>query len=427
MRLALITLLLLAPQAQAAVPDSRPVTQEQFKQLVKIFKNVVNRIDTLEKDVKDLQSRPSGGAPKKEDVIDLGASDSKIQSAPVEAASTRVGTHGQSLAMPNFKVYFDLDLINRPGTDSPFTFTNYHTFLFFEIIPTSDLQFSFDIGGFGSPNYYELDYQITSRLQMRFGKIWIPFDDLSPHNIFGGRVNVSRLAQSGQAAFLPDLWAELGVGLKYQLLETRNISMEAWLYIVNGFKDGGTDPIKLGNNYPSFGNSGVTVLDNNRDKAVGGRIHTLLGRKWGFGFSFYSGRWNAETSQTAQRLNIVGIDSQLRLKSTEFRVGLASMTAGLPEEVYNAAGDPKNFNRGAYYVEAGQKLGHDQQWKIVGRFGYVQPDNRVITFGDQQIVGGTLLWKPGLVEFSIESSRDLLKRDDKLSYSYSAARVIMAF
>ena len=58
-----------------------------------------------------------------------------MQSAPVEAASNRVGSHGQQLAMPNFKVYFDLDLILAPGitNPSPFTFTNYHGFLFFEI------------------------------------------------------------------------------------------------------------------------------------------------------------------------------------------------------------------------------------------------------------------------------------------------------
>ena len=103
------------------------------------------------------------------------------------------------------------------------------------------------------------------------------------------------------------------------------------------------------------------------------------------------------------------------------------MTAGLPPEVYTDPTDPKNFNRGGYYVEAGQKLGRDQQWKLLARFGYVQPDNRVISASDQQIVGGTLLWKRGLVEFSLEHSRDLLKRDDKLNYEYSAARVIMAF
>src|SRR3954451_5898636 len=81
-----IALLFFSTAAQAVVPDTRPVTQEQFKQLVKIFKNVVNRIDTLEKEVKDLESRPSGGAPKKEEVIDLSATDSKVQAAPVEAA-----------------------------------------------------------------------------------------------------------------------------------------------------------------------------------------------------------------------------------------------------------------------------------------------------------------------------------------------------
>jgi hypothetical protein len=419
--------------AHAAPADNRPVTQEQFRQLVKIFKNVVNRLDRVEKQVKDIESRP-GGPSKKEEVIDLGASDAKVMSAPVEAASTRVGAHGGSLAMPTFKVYFDLDLIHRPGTgNNVFTFTNFHTFLFFEIIPTPDIQFSFDMNGQGSPNYYELDYQATPRLQLRFGKIWIPFDDLSPHNIFGGRTNVSRLRLAGDA-FLPDLWAELGLGLKYQLIESKTISMTGWVYIVNGFGSGGTDPRQGGTNYPSFAGSAVGTLDNNRDKAIGGRIHTLLGRKWGFGFSFYSGRWNDETSSVAQRVNIVGIDSQLRLRATEFRAGLASMAVGLPggpgepyEPTPTNTNPGKSFTRGGYYVEAGQKLGREQQWKLLGRFGFVQTDNRVLSAGDQQLVGGTLLWKPGLIEYSFEHSRDLLKRDDKISYSYSAFRIIMAF
>src|SRR5579885_2905358 len=150
MRLVLIMLSVcfFCPRANAAQPDTRPVTQEQFKQLVKIFKNVVNRLDSLEKEVKDLESRPGGGgggnSQKKDEVIDLGASDSKVQSAPVESASSRVGTHGGMLAMPNFKTYFDLDLIDRPGTNNPLSFANYHAFLFFEIIPAPDIQFSFD-------------------------------------------------------------------------------------------------------------------------------------------------------------------------------------------------------------------------------------------------------------------------------------------
>src|SRR3954463_382714 len=68
---ALLACLALAPTAQAA--DNRPVTQEQFRQLVKIFKNVVNRLDKVEADVKDLESRGTSGGARKNEVVDLGA------------------------------------------------------------------------------------------------------------------------------------------------------------------------------------------------------------------------------------------------------------------------------------------------------------------------------------------------------------------
>jgi hypothetical protein len=47
--------------------------------------------------------------------------------------------------------------------------------------------------------------------------------------------------------------------------------------------------------------------------------------------------------------------------------------------------------------------------------------------GDQQIVGGTLLWKPSLIEYSIEYSQDLKVSPAKKNYSYTAARMVMAF
>ena len=45
---------------------------------------------------------------------------------------------------------------------------------------------------------------------------------------------------------------------------------------------------------------------------------------------------------------------------------------------------------------------------------------------DQTLVGGTLLWRPDLIEYSIEYSRDLKEIPGKPNYSYAAARVIVA-
>ncbi len=90
-----------------------------------------------------------------------------------------------------FKVFFDLSLYSL--TDyAKLTFANFHSFLFLDVIPNKDVQFSFDVSSSrGSPSFYELDWRVSPTTQIRIGKIRIPFDDLSPHSLFGGRTNVS--------------------------------------------------------------------------------------------------------------------------------------------------------------------------------------------------------------------------------------------
>jgi hypothetical protein len=408
----------------SAAADTRPVTQDQFKELLRIYKRQVDRFDKLEKKVNS-KSGAKPSADSSDGAIDLeNLSSAGIGEAPVQTGG---GSHGRSgVSTPGFKVYFDLNLIARPGIEN-FSFDTYHSFLFFELQPTPDIQFSFDVNP--SPRYYELDYQVTKKLQLRAGKIWIPFDDMSPHNIFGGRVNVSRLqAQSNAPAFLPDLWTDLGLGFRYALVDTSKFALNVYGYVVNGFREGGVDPKTNGSPYPKFSDL-PSAADNNRDKAVGGRVHMLVAGKLGLGLSYYTGRWSNDTGTSAvfdaQRLSILGIDGQIRIKSTEFRVGVATMALDLPTN--------EVANRGGAYVELGQKFGKTNDWKALARAGLTQLDDRVldnnplVALGDEQIVGGTLLWKPGLIQYSIEYNRDLGYAPSKKNYSYTAARIVMAF
>jgi hypothetical protein len=412
-----------APSTSIA-PDTRPVTQEQFKELIKIYKKQVERFDKVESKVNTLGTGTKPGKPGGADeAVDLnGLTSADNGAAPVNTGSGGSHQRTGAGAVPDFKVYFDLNLINRPGVEN-FSFDSYHQFLFFEILPTPDIQFSFDVST--SPKYFELDYQITPKLQMRAGKIWIPFDDMSPHNIFGGRVNVSRLAVPNAPAFLPDLWTDLGIGAKYSLIDKPKFSLELHAYIVNGFRDGGKDAVAPNSPYPSFADL-PTAPDNNRDKAIGGRVHTLIAQKVGLGFSYYNGRWNADGPNTVpMRLSIMGVDAQLRIKDTEFRTGLATMAVNLPTG--------RVANRGGAYVELGQKFGAKSDWKLLGRAGLLQLDDGVLdtsatqAVGDEQIVGGTILWKPSLIQYSIEYSQDLKYAPAKPNYSYTAARIVMAF
>ncbi len=278
--------------------------------------------------------------------------------------------------------------------------------------------FTFDISA--SPRFYELDYNITPKLQIRAGRIWIPFDDLSPHNIFGGRVNVSRLnpASNPTMQFLPDIWTDLGIGLRYQLIDTSALQGVAHLYAVNGFRDGGTDPSSqtTGQSYPNF-SSTVLGADNNADKSIGARVHMMWARKFGVGVSYFRGGWTPSTAPAGKGLSMLGLDGQLRLGPTEFRAGIASMNVDLPNDT---------MSRGGLYGEVSHRFGPRQQFRALARGGTLQLDNRVFDVTDQMIVGGALVYAPGMVELWGEYSQDLKVVTGKVNYSYAAARLVVA-
>jgi hypothetical protein len=317
---------------------------------------------------------------------------------------------------PNFKFYFDLWLINQPNV-MDFTFKNVHSYTFVDLIPDNKLTFSFSFNLASRSNYFELGYQTTPRLRFWGGKILIPFDDSFPHTLYGGRPNLSVFFMEGQTAFLPDLWAEPGVAMKYRLFDESSFRMDGIVYVTNGFQANASDPYpgRNGQIYPDF--TGITTIDlsdNNRDKAIGGRLETLWFRKLGIGGSYYTCRWSNQAS-ISERLTALGLDSQLRFSSTgtEFRGGVISINANLP-------GD--SFTRGGWYLEAGQKFGGRREWKALFRTGYRQNDNRVIEVSDQRLVGGMILWKPGLVQWSFETSRDMNDTPGKTNYSLTALR-----
>jgi hypothetical protein len=164
-----------------------------------------------------------------------------------------------------------------------------------EIAPDPKFYFGFEVSQ--NPRFYELDYQLTKRLTIRAGRIYIPFDDLSPHSYFGGRANVTRLSQPGTgSAFLPDLWTDLGVGIKFAFVQSKDTNLELNAYVVNGFGEGtspGTDAV-----YPDF--STTNLQDNNSAKSVGARLQlSLLGETLVVGTSGYYGRYSNQNNPEA--------------------------------------------------------------------------------------------------------------------------------
>jgi hypothetical protein len=374
---------------------------------------IVSRRCLKESDDGGSSGLPAAPSSSSDEAVDL----SDVNATSAATGSSMAETHGGANGgtAPNFKVYFDFNVVNRPGQDN-FDFENYHSFLLFEIAPTPDITFSFDIEPV--PKYYELAYQVTKKLQFRVGKIFIPFDDLTPHNIYGGRINTSRLEVTGQDnPFLPDLWTDLGGAVRYQFLDTTRIALEGDIYVVNGFGEGGTDPTGQSPIYPNFADVAVTNPDNNREKAYGGRLHTILYNTFGIGLSYYRDRWSSD-NHDPEFITIYGADSQIRFNRYELRAGVIQMNVNLP------TGD---FTRGGFYAELGRLLGNKDQYKVLARGGKIQFDSRVAdATTDQTIIGGMLIYKPNVIQYAVEYSRDIQKNANKFTYGYFDASIIVA-
>jgi hypothetical protein len=356
----------------------------------------------------------SGGKrkPSQDEAVDL-KNMGDVSRTPITSGEAH---HHGGGAQPMFRVLFDLLLDLRPGI-SPLTFDSYHNLLMVDFTPRPELTFSFEVSP--SPRYYELDYQINPHLTLRAGRIWIPFDQVNPHNYFGGRVNTTFTQPPGAPAFLPDLWTDLGLGLKYQLIDTKELEVEGHVYVTNGFQAGGTDPLGVvGNNYPNF--SGVPNIDNNTDKAVGVRLHALAANVFGIGASVYESRYTND-GQPDRRVVMVGADAQLRLNSGfEAGLGYIFMKVGLPPP---SAQD--SFLRGGFYGEIGQKFA--SRFKLMARAGTAQNDNRLIAVTDQSLVGLVLEYDLGLAKISAQYYKDLQVIAGKTNYEYSALRAMILF
>ncbi|MGZ3688611.1 MAG: hypothetical protein ACXVBW_09940, partial [Bdellovibrionota bacterium] len=158
------------------------------------------------------------------------------------------------------------------------------------------------------------------------------------------------------------------------------------------------------------------------DKMIGTRMHMWIINKIGLGASYAYDRWNNDTNLSAPTaplaMHMFAVDGQFRIAGFEARGGWSEMLVALPGDA---------MTRGGWYGELSQKFGKTQNWKVMLRGGQVQLDNRVLAQSDQTIVGATVLWRPNVVEFSLEYSKDLDWSVSKLNHDYAALRAVMSF
>lgn len=346
--------------------------------------------------------------------VDLASLDSGTSAANASSASVSSAPSAGGLGIPEFKFMFDFWLYHRPSI-APLTFSNIHTLAMVDIFPVPELQFSFELSP--TPRWYQLSYQLTPKWELRAGRIWIPFDLIGPqfpHNIFGGFVNVSQFRQPGGTAFLPDIWTDLGVALKYQLADTAKLNWSLQMYVVNGFQDGGNDPAaQVGTKYPNF--ESAAAIDNNSDKSFGFRSHMLFQNRLGVGVSGYMGRYT-DASDEGKRVLMLGLDAQMKFGfGFDVKAGYAFMSVGLV-----TPSTTPSFRRGGLYVEGTQRV--HRTWKLFARAGTVQNDSRVIGVDDVTMFGGGIIYTLGYLQLTVMYQHDLNTVAAKTSYDFMATR-----
>ena len=199
--------------------------------------------------------------------IELGFDDVE-EEAPVERMSG-----GGWFDMMHISGRFDLNFeIENPVEDNAPTdhrFRNYHKFLFLKVTPTESLTLDAEILDL---SYYEMAYNVTPRITLRAGKIWVPFGATPFHHYYGGRQG-----DPFSGLLLPNVWSEFGASLEGALLQTEQFSLDGSIYTIRGF-DGALGTVV------DFNSGGADDVF-----AIGGRAHFAVGSKIGlWGSALYN-------------------------------------------------------------------------------------------------------------------------------------------
>lgn len=347
---------------------------------------------------------------EREDLAGLPAKELDHSPSPVKS-EMGMPRHLSSGSQPLLHFLFDLLFHLRPGV-SPWTFDNYHGLFLVDVNPRDDLRFSTEVSP--SPRFFELAYRPRPLVEIRAGRIWVPFDELSPHHRFGGFAATSFTRPPGAVAFLPDLWTDLGVAVKYEFHRDSTLVFTGHLFVTNGFSSGGVDPIGGSSLYPDF--SQLSTPDVNGDKGIGARLHAQAGKLLGVGVSAYTSRYTPQGDQD-RRLNVLGADATIKHPGgVSARLGLMGMRAG------TLAGD---FNRLSASAEA--KYDFPSGWFVSGIGGFQDADTRLTDLSDITSVGARFGLAGEWYELSIQQHRDIKDVPGKVSRDYSAFRLQMTF
>ena len=255
-----------------------------------------------------------------------------------------------------------------------------------------------------------LDFLVRPELNFRAGGLLVPFNQLNilhdgPLRELTDRPLVDRI-------IVPTTWTEPGAGVYGSVRLGPRLSMNYETYLVNGLGPG----ISEAKGLREARRGGLK--DNNRNKALVGRLGVVPGRGLELGVSGYEGKWDDDNQLS---LSMLGLDlayrrGPLKVLGEWARVRVerdaAAIAEGVPAEL------------AGYYLEASYRLG---RWAPVVHFSRMDPDrNQVSRYDVSRLVLG-LNYRPSeqaLVKVEWQRNRE---RVDEIANDAAVASVTHYF
>lgn len=346
-----------------------------------------------------------GSANAEEEEIDLDQLEEE-EPAPPPTGHPGGSVDSGRLIPFKFKLFFDL-LLEYEWEREILQFTRDHNYVVLELSATEWLSFRTDVSLM--PQFYEIVFHIGQNMELRLGRVLIPFGQNEFHHLIGGRVDEQNL-------FLPAIWADNGVAFKHIVYDGELISFDYSAWVVNGFNET-IDPVS-GTPFPSrVVGEGLPPGDNNVMKGLGVRPTVRFGPAITIGTSWYLDIWNdynapletpAPSEVPSEAVQPTSIDKQMMLfygADVDFGYGFIPVD-GLRdirirgEIAWGEVMLPQsNWYRGLFFYYASLRRGFNLElsYRIFNflilryRFGYLDADHR------NKDVNDLFIHEPGLI------------------------------
>lgn len=291
---------------------------------------------------------------------------------------------------------FNFEMSNLEETTRGGDFKNYHQFLFAKVKAHEKVGL---LAEFITQKFYEITITPLPRLEIRLGKILVPFGASDQYHKYYGGVQ----GDPSAGLLLPVVWGEYGISVGSNLFKSDTFKLDGEVYTVKGF--GGTVGTQLETTSPASG----------PQMALGLRLgFTLFGKAkvWG---SFYWDQWKGDRD-----LFLWGGDLLL-----DYGLAKPPVVKDLRLRAAFARADVNGDNTIGYYYKYGDYIelawgGLRQYWTPFVRFGtYIDSsvtvtnkDRHTWTIGSHVIPYGPLsitveyLWN---LEEANEIKNDLLR------------------